>query len=74
MPPEGGKGAVCIAGGHAPVPIYPTFHGMNRQTGERNFFEKRIFPEPEGKGGMNHESDGVSGVADVRIHHDLRNR
>ena len=34
-----------------PYPDTKPFHGMNRYTGEKDFFEKRIFPVPEVEGG-----------------------
>ena len=57
-----------------PYPDTKPFHGMNRYTGEKDFFEKRIFPVPEGEGGMHDDSAGSSGVADARVHCDLRGR
>ena len=46
---------------------------MNQATPGQNFFEKRVFPEPDGKGGMHYDAAGNFGAVDAYCHGDLRN-
>ena len=57
-----------------PYPLAEPFRGVTQvQAGKGTFLEKRIFPVPDGKGGMPNDAAGNAGPADAHRHSGLRN-